>query len=183
MDGRSITLRTVRPSDREAFLAFHAGLSEESRYFRYFTARRKLPEAELRHYTEVDGRGHAGIGAWLDDLLVGHALYDRLGDPEEAEVALEVDDAYQGLGVGTAMLEELAHMALAAGVHRFVAHVLPTNQRMLEVFRNLGFAERAMLEDGVVRVELALEATRRFAAAHRNRAATARARARPATSR
>lgn len=181
MDGRSIALRTIRPSDREAVLAFHARLSDESRYFRYFTAHRKLRDAELRHYTEVDGRAHAGIGAWLGDLLVGHALYDRLGDPDEAEVALEVDDPYQGLGVGTAMLEELAHMALAAGVRRFVAHVLPTNQRMLEVFRNLGFAERARFEDGVVRVELALDATRRFAAARRSRAAIARARSRSTT--
>jgi hypothetical protein len=37
-----------------------------------------------------------------------------------------------------------------------VAHVLPTNRKMLQVFRDLGFAERARFEDGVVRVEVAL---------------------------
>jgi len=175
VDGRVATLRLIRPDDREAFLRFHAGLSDESRYLRYFTARRKLPKSEVRHYTEVDQRDHGGIGAWLDGALVGHALYDRLADPAEAEVALEVADACQGLGIGTAMLEALARLARHAGIRRFVGHVLPTNQRMLQVFRDLGFGEHAGFEDGVVRVALALEATPGYARARRARVARARA--------
>jgi RimJ/RimL family protein N-acetyltransferase len=154
-DGSEGVLRGIRPEDREAFLAFHAGLSEESRYFRYFSARRRLPEREVRHFTEVDQRDHAGVVMWAGGAIVGHALYDRL-DEEEAEVALEVADAYQGHGVGTAMLEELAGRASRAGIRRFVAHVLPSNQRMLEVFRGLGFSEHARFEDGVVRVRVEL---------------------------
>jgi GNAT superfamily N-acetyltransferase len=175
-DGRLATLRAIGPGDRDAFLAFHAGLSDESRYLRYFSARRKLPEKEILHYTAVDQRDHAGIGTWLDGALVGHALYDRLADPEEAEVALEVADACQGLGIGTAMLEALAQLARRAGIRRFVGHVLPTNQRMLQVFRDLGFAEHAALdEDGVVRVVFALAPTTRSRAARRSRARNARA--------
>jgi RimJ/RimL family protein N-acetyltransferase len=146
-DGREGLLRAIRPEDREAFLAFHAGLSDESRYFRYFSARRKLPEHE-----------HAGVVVLVEDQLVGHALYDRLADPAEAEVALEVADAFQGHGVGTAMLAELARVATRAGVRRFVAHVLPTNHRMLQVFRDLGFEEHARFEDGVIRVRIDLPA-------------------------
>jgi GNAT superfamily N-acetyltransferase len=175
-DGRLATLRAIGPADREAFLAFHAALSEESRYLRYFSARRKLPEQEILHYTAVDQRDHAGIGAWLDGALVGHALYDRLADPEDAEVALEVADACQGLGIGTAMLERLAGLARRAGIRRFVGHVLPTNRRMLQVFRDLGFAEYAAVDaDGVVRVVFALTPTPRSRAARRARAANARA--------
>jgi RimJ/RimL family protein N-acetyltransferase len=156
LDGRRAQVRPIGPADRNAFLAFHAGLSDESRYFRYFTARRKLPEHEVRHFTEVDQHDHAGIVTLVDGAIVGHALYDRLADPDEAEVALEVADAFQGHGVGTAMLAELAGTAARAGIRRFVAHVLPNNHRMLQVFRDLGFAERARFEDGVVRVEIAL---------------------------
>ena len=155
VDGREGVVRGIHPADRDAFLAFHAGLSEESRYFRYFTARRKLPERELHHFTDVDQHDHAGIVTLVDGVIVGHALYDRL-DADEAEVALEVADAFQGHGVGTAMLAELARTASRAGIRRFVAHVLPTNQRMLQVFRDLGFAEHARFEDGVVRVRIEL---------------------------
>jgi RimJ/RimL family protein N-acetyltransferase len=155
-DGRVGVVKPIRPSDRDAFLAFHAALSDESRYFRYFSARRRLPEREVRHFTEVDQHDHAGVVVWLDGVIVGHALYDRLEDPDEAEVALEVADACQGHGVGTAMLAELARAASRAGIRRFVAHVMPTNQRMLQVFRDLGFAEHARFEDGVVRVRVEL---------------------------
>ncbi len=170
-DGRIAVLRAIEPGDGEALLALHAGLSPESRYFRYFSSRRRLPDREIRHYTEVDQRDHAGVGAWVDGVLVGHALYDRQADPEEAEVALEVADTWQGQGIGTAMLEALAALAQAAGVSRFVAHVLPTNRRMLQVFADLGFEERAAFEDGVVRVELALAPGPRLEAARRLRAA------------
>lgn len=155
-DGRTATVRAIRPSDRNAFLAFHAGLSEESRYFRYFSARRRLPEQDIRHFTEVDQNDHAGVVAWVDGGLAGHALYDRLADPDEAEVALEVADALQNHGIGTALLRELARLAKRAGIRRFVAHVLPANQRMLQVFRDLAFEENARFEDGVVRVQIAL---------------------------
>lgn len=156
MDGREAVLRGIAPGDREAFLAFHAGLSEESRYLRYFSARRRLPEREIRHFTEVDQRDHAGVVVLVGGAIVGHALYDRLADRDEAEVALEVADAFQGHGVGTLMLDELARMAVRAGIRRFVAHVLPANQKMLQVFRDLGFAEHAHYEDGTVRVRVAL---------------------------
>jgi RimJ/RimL family protein N-acetyltransferase len=169
-DGRIAEIRAVTRSDREALLALHAGLSPESRYFRYFSSRRRLPDREIRHYTEVDQRDHAGVGVWLDGVLVGHALYDRLAEGSEAEVALEVTDACQGLGVGTAMLEALADLAQAAGVSHFVAHVMPTNRRMLQVFADLGFEERAVFEDGVVRVDLLLGASPRLADARRQRA-------------
>lgn len=155
-NGREAVLRGIVPADREAFLAFHAGLSEESRYLRYFSARRRLPERELLHFTDVDQRDHAGLLALVDGAIVGHALYDRLADPDEAEVALEVADAFQGRGVGTLMLDELARRAVRAGIRRFVAHVLPANQKMLQVFRDLGFAEHAHYEDGTVRVRVEL---------------------------
>jgi L-amino acid N-acyltransferase YncA len=54
------------------------------------------------------------------------------------------------------MLDELARTASRAGIRRFVAHVLPANQRMLQVFRDLGFAEHAHYEDGTVRVRVEL---------------------------
>jgi GNAT superfamily N-acetyltransferase len=170
-DGRTAEIRTITPADREALLALHAGLSQESRYFRYFSSRRRLPDREIRHYIDVDQRDHAGVGAWLEGDLVGHAMYDRLAGGDEAEVALEVADACQGLGIGTAMLEALADLAQVAGVSRFVAHLLPTNRRMLQVFADLGFEERAVFEDGVVRVDLTLTASPRLAAARRQRAA------------
>ena len=168
-------LRPIEPSDRAAYLAFHRELSDESRYLRYFSARSRLPEEELRHYLDVDQREHGGVVALVDGALIGHALYDRQPGTRDAEVALEVADAFQGRGVGTLMLEELATLARSVGIGRFLAHVLPSNRRMLEVFHDLGFAEHATFEDGVIRVRLNLDADAQFPASHRARETRARA--------
>ena len=174
-DGTEVVLRAIEPSDREAYLEFHRGLSDESRYLRYFSARRRLPENEVLHYLDVDQRDHAGIVALVDGALVGHALYDRNESGADAEVALEVSDTFQGRGVGTLMLEELAKLARQMGITRLLAHVLPGNRRMLTVFRDLGFAERATFEDGVLRVALDLAADAGFDDSPRAREANARA--------
>ncbi len=175
-DGTEAVLRPIAPSDREAYLEFHSGLSDESRYLRYFSARRRLPESEVLHYLDVDQRDHAGIVALVDGALIGHALYDRHEDGSDAEVALEVADAFQGRGVGTLMLEELAVLARQMGIARLLAHVLPGNRRMLEVFHDLGFAERATFEDGVIRVALDLASDAHFDDSHRARERKARSR-------
>jgi acyl-CoA synthetase (NDP forming) len=117
--------------------------------------------------------------AFVDRELVAVARYDRLptepddalpgsaagttGGPVpqlvgEAEVAFVVRDDHQGRGLGTVMLEHLASAAVARGIGRFVADVLPDNHRMLAVFRSAGFNEQALLDSGVIRVTLELAA-------------------------
>jgi GNAT superfamily N-acetyltransferase len=169
-DGGSAELRVLEVGDRESFEAFHAGLSPETRFSRYFTSRPSLPDPELDRVTHAEPGRRVGLGAWVDGELVGHALYAALSEPGEAEVAFEVADAHQGRGVGTALFEELAVAARRDGFRRFVAHVLLGNKRMLEVFRNLGFAERTTREGDVVRVEIDLDETRLHQAAARARA-------------
>ncbi len=181
-DGSAAVLRPIGPDDRDAYLAFHRDLSDESRYLRYFSARRQLPESEVLHYLDADQVERGGIVAVVDGALVGHALYDRQTGTRDAEVALEVADAFQGHGIGTLMLEELALAARRVGIGRFLAHVLPSNRRMLDVFHNLGFAEHATFEDGVMRVALDLDADARFDDSRRARERQARAH-RPKTER
>jgi GNAT superfamily N-acetyltransferase len=67
--------------------------------------------------------------------LVGVARCVRsAGDRETAEMAIVVEDAWQGHGVGHLLAEALAHAAAAVGVRRFSAVILADNvgaQRLL----------------------------------------------------
>lgn len=156
-DGSEAVLRAIEPSDREAFLAFHAGLSDESIYKRYFGSHRKLREAELARLLAPDPALACGLIALQGGALIGHAVWHRIAaEPGGAEVAFAVADALHGRGLATQMLHELARRARAQGIERFVAHVLPHNREMLAVFHDAGYAERARFEDGVARVDLAL---------------------------
>ena len=68
-------------------------------------------------------------------------------DSDVAEVAFVVDDAYQGLGIGTLLLEYLASEGRRHGFKRFAADTLLENNAMLQVFRGRRF--HAALRPGV----------------------------------
>ena len=81
--------------------------------------------------------------ALRDDVMVGVARYDRWPLRSEAEVAFFVDDAHRGRGMATVLLEYLAEAARRAGISAFTATVLPTNTRMVAVFRRGRVRDRA----------------------------------------
>jgi acyl-CoA synthetase (NDP forming) len=104
------------------------------------------------------------------------ARYDRLPATASAEVAFVVSDEHQGRGLGTLLLEHLAAAARERGITRFFADTLPDNRRMIGVFRDAGWVTSAKLEDGVVRIEFAIEPTASATAAQHAREQRADAR-------
>jgi hypothetical protein len=155
-DGGRVQVRPIRESDAPALVALHGRLSEESVYLRYFSPHAHLSAREIEHATAVDHQGRETLVALDGDRLIGVASYEREAASDVAEVAFEVEDAHQGRGIGTLLFELLATTARARGIRRFVAKVLPQNQRMLQLLRDVGLARRSHFEGGVVELELAL---------------------------
>jgi acyl-CoA synthetase (NDP forming)/GNAT superfamily N-acetyltransferase len=158
-DGGTAHIRPIRPDDGPRILDFHGRQSPESIYFRYFTPRPYLPETEVERLTHVDYSDRMAFVALLDDVLVGVARYDRLPTRSDAEVAFFVDDRHQGRGIATVLLEYLAEAARRTGITAFTATVLPSNGRMVGVFRNAGFTVASHFGDGVIEVRLDLRPT------------------------
>jgi acetate---CoA ligase (ADP-forming) len=77
-------------------------------------------------------------------------------DHATAEIALAVDDAFQGKGVGSLLLERLAVLAVGNGLQHFWATTLSENQQMLDVFRHSGFEFRSTTNDGCVEIDLSV---------------------------
>jgi RimJ/RimL family protein N-acetyltransferase len=175
----------VVPADRSDLEALHARMSREARYLRYFSARTRLPQAELDRAANVDYRTRMAFVAFVQGRLAAYACYVGREESDSAEVAFQVEDAHQGRGLGTLLLERLAAYGHAHGLRRFVASVLPHNRRMIDVFREAGFPRSAACEGGVLEVTLEIDPTRHSRAAmeRRHAAALARARARLADSR
>lgn len=138
-DGLTVHVRPIRPEDEQRLLDLLTSLSLDARTLRFFSAGVDLSEL-ARHDSHVDYVQSFGLVATTgpDERVVGHALYARI-DAERAEIAFTVADEYQGRGLGTLLLGQLVEHAAANGIHQFVAVVLPTNFRMLGVFRDSGF--------------------------------------------
>ncbi|MGL5857363.1 MAG: GNAT family N-acetyltransferase [Angustibacter sp.] len=116
----------------------------------------------------TDGRAH--------DLRADHGR--SRADPAEAvaEVAFNVSDAHHGRGIGSALLEHLTAAARERGIGRFVADVLPQNQRMVEVFEQAGYAVSHHYEDGVLVLGFDISPTHRAGEVRESREQRAAAR-------
>lgn len=143
-DGREVIVRPVLAFDAAAEQDFVRALSPTSRMKRFHFGLRELPPTLARAMTEVDHEAHVAIVAEaLDDddepAIVADARYVRSDDDaEQAEFAIAVADAWQGLGLGRALMQRLARHAARHGIKRLVGDVLPNNRSMLGIGKTLG---------------------------------------------
>ena len=153
-DGSTVAVRPVRPDDEADLARFFSSLSLESRVFRFFAAVANV-DSSVRSMVQVDYRSRYGLVAvaGTPPRIVGHAMYAQMA-PKRAEVAFAVADAYQGRGLGTILLGQVAEAAAAAGFDLLEAVVKPENHRMLDVLRKSGFPVHARSEPGEVHAEL-----------------------------
>ena len=141
-DGGTAHLRPITPDDAPAIVALHGRLSERTRYLRYFSAvSAHVAEQDLDRFIDVDHHDRVGARSRARRRADrGRPLRPDLGDPDAAEVAFVVEDAHQGRGLGSILLEHLAAAAQERGIRRFVAEVLGENDAMVRVFIDAGYA-------------------------------------------
>lgn len=175
VDGRTVHLRPIVPTDADRIVALHARLSERTRYLRYFGAYPRIPPRDLKRFTTVDHYNRVAFVALLGDDIVAVGRYERI-DEASAEVAFVVDDAHQGRGLGSILLEHLAAAASECGLRRFVAEVLTENTAMTRVFRDAGYRVSRAFEEGLLHLELDIDPTEESVAVARAREQAAEAR-------
>jgi RimJ/RimL family protein N-acetyltransferase len=160
-DGSALALRPLQRTDRAGLEAAVAGLSERSRYLRFATAKPRLSETELDWLTDVDHRRREAL-LGIDPRThrgIAVARYVELAEtPGVVEVAVTVDDAWQGRGLGTLLLQRILARARDEGHVTVCAEVLSENTRSRAMLRRAGFIVRA-------RAGLMIEMERRLAPA------------------
>jgi RimJ/RimL family protein N-acetyltransferase len=141
-DGRSVTIRALRPEDRSAMLSAVGRVSAQSLYRRFFGPKREFTEKETDFFVNVDFVEHVALAAVIDEnaksTIIGAGRY-IMTQPGKAELAFATIDEYQGQGVGTALLRHLVLIARQSELQQLVAEVLPENVAMLTLFKKFGF--------------------------------------------
>ncbi|MEO9220466.1 MAG: GNAT family N-acetyltransferase [Mycobacteriaceae bacterium] len=149
-DGAAVRIRPVQPSDAALLADGFARLSIESRELRFLTRKSELTESELRYFTEVDHRHHEALGA-VDEATgrgIGIARFVKhTEEPKAAELAIVIDDDWQGRGLGTALLSELTDRAREEGIRRFTALVAADNSSVLGLLQTIGDGPRSTHRD------------------------------------
>ena len=157
-DGAVVSLRRLKPTDIDAVIALHDGLSERDRYLRFFTMHPLYLKKLAAKLTDDNGQNYA-LGAFESGTLIGVANYAICGKPATGDIAVVVAHKDHLRGVGTALIGRLAQIARDNGIQHFVADVLTTNHLMFNVFHDAGLhPQHRSYQSGVVHLDIDLTA-------------------------
>jgi acyl-CoA synthetase (NDP forming)/GNAT superfamily N-acetyltransferase len=164
MDGRIVHVRRISDGDEEALSALYSRASPRSRYLRFFSAGISI-EREVQRLL-LPGDDHLALLAEHDGVAIGVASYEILNGTQ-AEIAVLVDDAWQGDGIGSLLIEHLAAVARRAGIQELLGDVLAANVSMLRTSASLapGVARDHGEDPDVVRVHIPTQPDERALAA------------------
>jgi GNAT superfamily N-acetyltransferase len=158
MNDKQVYTRIATPSDGEKLRAMFARSSPETIYRRFHTPYPEVPGWMVSLMLDADRHDKEALVAVAEEKVVGHAMYVRLGDDGEAEMAIVVEDHWQSKGVGKSLLLQLEERAGLRGIETFTGEVLGHNRPMLGLVSMFPGTEYAT-EDGVYHVRMPLRRT------------------------
>lgn len=160
-NGLVVTIRAMRPEDRDRIAAAVGTLNRESVYSRLFSYRNELTEAGLNRIMTLDQNRDMALlvttGSETAEIVIGSGRYSAQDTKRTAEVAFIVQEDYRGLGIASRLLAHLAKIARRRGIVAFEADVLAGNKAMLGVFARSGFPMKKRRDGGAVHLTLSLE--------------------------
>jgi GNAT superfamily N-acetyltransferase len=165
-DGSEVRMRAAGPSDRMLVAALHARCAPETRRSRFLSPVPRLPDHQL---DELLGAGHpsghvvlavtadggSAVGMVNLDPVPG-SRPDRDAPATTGRVAVLVEDAWQGRGLGTALLRRAADAAAEAGMAEVTGVARPDDLGVTRLLRRAGLRPSAEIVDGVVRLRAPL---------------------------
>jgi GNAT superfamily N-acetyltransferase len=161
-----VSIRSATPRDGERLRAMFARSSAETIYLRFHIPFPEVPEWMIALMSDTDHQEKEALVSVAEGRIVGYAMYVRLGEGTEAEMAIIVEGRWQSKGVGKALLSELAHRAGLQGIETFTAEVLETNRPMLALvamFTGTGYS----LKGGVCHLRVPLRMASEVRTLHR----------------
>jgi acetyltransferase len=159
--GETVAVRPARPQDSGMIGAYIRALSFASRRNRFLGSVNEMSANELYRMTHGDDVARPALivetvvgGA---RVMIGEARYALMPDGLSCEFALSVAEAWRHKGIGTLLIGIIEDRAKALGVRYLVGDVFRSNEAMMALARNAGFAvTRPVLDDRLVRITKAV---------------------------
>jgi acetyltransferase len=141
-EGLDVFIRPIKPEDAPLLLDLFSNLSRESVYNRFFSPLKTLSHDMLVRFSQIDYDREIAMVA-LDseeeNRLLGVARIILGPDRDRGEFAIAVGDPWQGMGVGSRLLQHALRIAGDRGVRTVYGKVLAENRRMVKLARKGGF--------------------------------------------
>lgn len=159
-DGRSVVLRPIKPEDEPLWLEMFQNFSEESIRYRFFQVLKDTPHETRVRYCNIDYDREIAIVPELTEngrkKILGVVRVGIEPDGKSGEIAFIVADPWQGLGLGTKMVDHAIEICKDMKIERLYAIMLSDNIRAVGLMRKMGF-NITYMEDGNVKGTLDLK--------------------------
>jgi acetyltransferase len=159
-DGRTVLLRPIKPEDEPLWLEMFQNFSEESIRYRFFQIIKDTPHEVRVRYCNIDYDRELGIVAELDEKgrrkILGVVRLIIEPDGKSGEIAFIVADPWQGLGLGSKMLDYMIEICKDKKLEAICGVMLSDNYRAINLMKKMGFTIE-YLDDGTVKGTLNLK--------------------------
>ncbi len=159
-NGQEVLLRPIKPEDEPMWLEMFQSFSEEAIRYRFFQMLKDTPHEVRVRYCNIDYDREIAIIAELTEngrrKILGVTRLSIESDGKSGEMAFIVTDYWQGLGLGTKMVDYVLDIAKEKGVENVYAIMLSDNYRALSLTKKMGF-NFEYLSDGTVKGVLDLK--------------------------
>jgi RimJ/RimL family protein N-acetyltransferase len=146
-DGTRVSLKPMTTDDAAALLQFFLRIPAEDRY--YLKEDVTSPQVIQRWAAELDYRRALPLLAWVDGRVVADGTLHRnraAAREHVGELRILVDPEYRNLGLGTAMLRELADIANESGLERLTFELVAEKEDAgIRAAELVGFVRVALL--------------------------------------
>jgi acetyltransferase len=158
-DGRTVILRPIKPEDEPLWLEMFQSFSEESIRYRFFQILKDTPHETRVRYCNIDYDREIAIVPELTEdgrrKILGVTRVSIEPDGKKGEIAFIVADPWQGLGLGTKMVDYVLEICKDMKIETVYAIILPDNYRAINLMKKMGFTT-AYADDATVRATLNL---------------------------
>jgi acetyltransferase len=159
-NGQEVLLRPIKPEDEPMWLEMFQSFSDESIRYRFFQMLKDTPHEVRVRYCNIDYDREVAIVAEIVEngkrKILGVTRLSIESDEKKSEIAFIVSDYWQGLGLGTKMVDYTLDIAKEMGIESVFAIMLQDNYRALSLAKKMGFTLE-YLTDGTVKATLNLK--------------------------
>ncbi|MEM3783447.1 MAG: GNAT family N-acetyltransferase [Candidatus Bathyarchaeia archaeon] len=145
-DGRTVQIRTFRSQDKDKLIEMYESLSNDAvRWGMPPYTRERLEEGWFRNLQNI-----TAIVAFHGDKIVGHAQifkFPHLRRKGTADLLTYIHQDFQGVGLGTVMLDKLIELAKKEGLHRIGLYVVADNEPAIRLYQKMGFKVEGVMKD------------------------------------
>jgi acetyltransferase len=141
-DGTSTVLRPIKPEDEAVLDEFFKSLSEETMRFRFFQIIRDVPHETLTRYCNLDYDREVAIVAEIQKekrKIIGAGRIILKPGEKCGEFAVVVGDQWQGLGLGSKLIDCIIDISKDMGLKTIMGYVVSNNSKMINMCTKKGF--------------------------------------------